>query len=355
MWTEDEVDLLLSVILEYKISKTAENINWETCQSKYSDILDLFLSQYPSPENAAKIGKGFPHKENELTKVIPTSKMKAIRTKFRAVIDSARKSGHGRVVLLLFDICQDIWGGPPATITLPTGIETIDIDEHSVENSILCQSSTSIPSTPGSRPSSVTGHCGQLNTPSTGPSTPSRSSTPLTGAREYERSEDTEVNALEEGQDQENKDPMGTLKERRDLLNARLKGYMQEKLKRKLTADAMLLNIAQEDMEIKKRIVTKIEDMDKQQAENMKKMITNMEQLTSSIVERFAMLRQVMLQPCAMPPQFAPPIGLQGMYERMPGQHLSNSPRNIENDKSNNQFTQILNIHVLIANLLSRA
>ena len=37
MWTEGEVDLLLSVVLEYKISKTAENIDWETCQSKYSD------------------------------------------------------------------------------------------------------------------------------------------------------------------------------------------------------------------------------------------------------------------------------------------------------------------------------
>ena len=165
------------------------------------------------------------------------------------------------------------------------------ISMSSVENSILCQSSTSIPSTPGSRPSSVTGHCGQLNTPSTGPSTPSRSSTPLTGAREYERSEDTEVNALEEGQDQENKDPMGTLKERRDLLNARLKGYMQEKLKRKLTVDTMLLNIALEVMEIKKRITTKIEDVGKQQAENIKKMTTNMEQMTSSIVEGFPMLR----------------------------------------------------------------
>lgn len=328
MWTDDEVDLLLSVVLEYKLSKTAENIDWETCQSKYSDILDLFLSQYPSPENAAEIGKEFPHKEDELTKVILTSKMKAIRSKFRAAIDSGRKSGHGRVVLLFFDICQDIWGGSPATTTIPTGIETIDIDEYGLENSIPCPSPTSIPSTPGSQPNSATR---QLNTPSTRPNTPSsRSSTPS-----------TEVNVLEEDQDQENKDPMGsTLKERRDLLNTRLKGYRQEKLKRKLSVDAQLLNIAQEDMEIKKRIITKIEDMDKQQAENMKKMTLNMEQLTGSIVEGFAMLRQVMLQPCAMPPQFAPPIGYRGIYERMPGQRPPNSPRNMENDMFDNQSTQ---------------
>ena len=57
VWTDDEVDLLLSVVLEYKVSRTSENVDWETCQSKYSDILELFQAQYPSPENAAQLGK----------------------------------------------------------------------------------------------------------------------------------------------------------------------------------------------------------------------------------------------------------------------------------------------------------
>ena len=68
------------------------------------------------------------------------SQLLAIRSKFRAAIDSGRKSGRGRVVFLFFDICQDIWGGSPAIKILPTGIEKIDIDEHSLEYSILCQS-----------------------------------------------------------------------------------------------------------------------------------------------------------------------------------------------------------------------
>ena len=84
------------------------------------------------------------------------------------------------------------------------------------------------------------------------------------------------------------------------MLNTRLKGYRQEKLKRKLSVDAQLLNISQEDIKIKKRIITKIEDMDKKHEENMKKMTSNMQKLIGSIVEGFAMLRQVMLQPCAM-------------------------------------------------------
>ena len=111
--------------------------------------------------------------------------MKAIRSKFGAAIDSGRKSGHGRVVLLFFDICQDIRGGSPATTTIPTGIETIDIDEYGLENTIPCQSPTSIPSTPGSQPNSTTR---QLNTPSTRPNTPSSRSSTLS----------TEVNVLEE-------------------------------------------------------------------------------------------------------------------------------------------------------------
>ena len=56
VWTDDEVDLLLSVVLEYKVSRTSENVDWETCQSKYSDILELFHAQYPSRVSREYIG-----------------------------------------------------------------------------------------------------------------------------------------------------------------------------------------------------------------------------------------------------------------------------------------------------------
>ena len=57
VWTDDEVELLLSVVLDYKTTRTAENVDWETCQQKYTDILDLFVGQYPSPENTIQMGK----------------------------------------------------------------------------------------------------------------------------------------------------------------------------------------------------------------------------------------------------------------------------------------------------------
>ena len=42
VWSEDEVELLLNIVLEHKTARTAENFDWQICQTKYSDTLDLF-------------------------------------------------------------------------------------------------------------------------------------------------------------------------------------------------------------------------------------------------------------------------------------------------------------------------
>ena len=41
VWSEDEVELLLKVVVEHKTARTAENFYWRTCQIKYTDILYL--------------------------------------------------------------------------------------------------------------------------------------------------------------------------------------------------------------------------------------------------------------------------------------------------------------------------
>ena len=41
VWSDDEVRLLLNVVLEYKTARSAENVDWQICQTKYTDILDL--------------------------------------------------------------------------------------------------------------------------------------------------------------------------------------------------------------------------------------------------------------------------------------------------------------------------
>ena len=47
-------------------------------------------------------------------------------------VDSGRRSGHGRVVYLYYELCEKIWGGSPATEKIKTGVETEDVNEQLV-------------------------------------------------------------------------------------------------------------------------------------------------------------------------------------------------------------------------------
>ena len=144
-WTDDEVQLLLKVTGEYKANKEMENIDWESVQTKYSDILQILMDQLPnSPDEGKKIGKDYPHKKEEITKATLTSKLKSIRRKFRQAVDSKRRSGHGRVVLLYFDDCERIWGGSPATVQINSGIESFDLTDAGIDSQIL-RDITSLP------------------------------------------------------------------------------------------------------------------------------------------------------------------------------------------------------------------
>ena len=144
-WSDDEVELLLSSTMEYKTSKEMENIDWESCQSKYQDIHDKFVEHYPTPEEAKALGKEYPHLKTQMTKAILTSKLKTIRQKYRLAVNDGRRSSHGRVVLLFFELCEQIWGGSPASTTISSGIETTELSEmctDSEESSFSSSSST---------------------------------------------------------------------------------------------------------------------------------------------------------------------------------------------------------------------
>ena len=220
IWSDDEVELLLKVTIEYKAAKSMENTDWESCQSKYGDILDRFVKQYPTPENAAAIQKDFPHTEEQIFQGILTSKLKMIRKKYRQAVDSGRKSGHGRVVLLYFELCEDIWGGSPATNKITEGIETTEIVELNDEDN-LESTNDSIGSSTDS-PYAEHESDGDPKTPVENALTPSIAKPK-------------------------------TIKERRELLDSKLRGYKGEKLKRKLPVDSQLLTISQEELEIKKK------------------------------------------------------------------------------------------------------
>ena len=111
VWSDDEVELLLNVANEYKVAKAAESVDWESVKSKYKDIFDLFVAALPEEIKLQSL----------------TSKLKAIRLKFRQAVDSGRRSGHGRVVIIYYELCEKIWGGSPATEQIEGGVETVEL------------------------------------------------------------------------------------------------------------------------------------------------------------------------------------------------------------------------------------
>ena len=76
------------------------------------------------------------------------TKLKAIHLNHREAVDDGRRSGHGRVVLLYYELCAQIWGGSPATEQLSFGIESVDVNASEDSKSITESPSSSKPPTP---------------------------------------------------------------------------------------------------------------------------------------------------------------------------------------------------------------
>ncbi|XP_029940350.1 uncharacterized protein LOC115383327 [Salarias fasciatus] len=243
VWTDDEVELLLRVTLDYKNTKSQENIYWESCQSKYYDIYREYVEQYPacSQEN----GKDFPH-ESVITKAQVTSKLKCVRGKYRQAVDSGRRSGHGRVVLIYYDLCQQIWGGPPSTSSLEVGLETADLRVGVSDNT----------------------------------ATTSRSSTPLS---EFGNGITYAPIC--------SPDPPEVVRERRDgIVQAKLSNHRKDRLKRRGHWESAV----DEDLRLKRRIVDILEESERRNNTRLDQIAQNVSTITETIKEGFSLLCTMM-------------------------------------------------------------
>ncbi|XP_034055928.1 uncharacterized protein LOC117535528 isoform X2 [Gymnodraco acuticeps] len=247
LWTDDEVELLLRVTLEYKTTKVQENVDWESCKCKYIDISRAFHEQYPR----TRADKDFPHDANAITRVQLTAKLKQIRTKYRQLVNTGSRSHQGRVMLLFFELCEEVWGGSPFTCpigspatrtisSLSSGIETGDLEESS---------------------------SGQSLSPS------------------LERSKD-----LPQPSQSSESLPAAVVKHHRDLLQPKLNSHRSDRLKRTLPAD----HAVQEDIQIKRRMLGTMEQTSSRNADNMQQINANFASITSTIQESFSMMRELM-------------------------------------------------------------
>lgn len=145
--TDDKAQLLLEVAHDYKPKHLSEGTCWESVKTKYADIQELFRKELlEDAEQAQCLGKDYLHKPDE-----KTSKIKAIRIKFREVcpvtyyysqkhmfcllqaVDSGRRSGHGRVVYLYYELCEKLWGGSPATEQIEMGVEMEEVNDQQAD------------------------------------------------------------------------------------------------------------------------------------------------------------------------------------------------------------------------------
>ena len=110
LWTDDEIQLLLESVNQYRCKCEYEGINWESVRSKYERIKEIFIDLYP--KNNVE-GKDFPVLENPevISKDRVAAKLKKIRQDYKKAADAKKKSGVGRVVFVFYDLCETIWGG----------------------------------------------------------------------------------------------------------------------------------------------------------------------------------------------------------------------------------------------------
>ncbi|KAJ4932261.1 hypothetical protein JOQ06_010686 [Pogonophryne albipinna] len=247
LWTDDEVELLLRVTLEYKTTKVQENVDWESCKCKYIDISRAFHEQYPR----TRADKDFPHDANAITRVQLTAKLKQIRTKYRQLVNTGSRSHQGRVMLLFFELCEEVWGGSPFTCTISSpATRTISSLSSGIETGDLEESSS-----------------GQSSSPS------------------LERSQD-----LPQPSQSSESLPAAVVKHRRDLLQPKLNSHRSDRLKRTLPAD----HAVQEDIQIKRRMLGTMEQTSSRNADNMQQINANFASITSTIQESFSVMRELM-------------------------------------------------------------
>ncbi|XP_033991287.1 uncharacterized protein LOC117486824 [Trematomus bernacchii] len=242
-WTDDEVELLLHVTLEYKTTKIQDNVDWESCKPKYIEIGDLFQAQYPRTPTE----KDFPHEKNSITQGQLTAKLKQVRIKYRQAVDLGRRSGQGRVVYMFFELCEQIWGGSPAMHPHSSGVETGDLLD--------------------------------MEESSPGPSS----------SQSLERPNDSPESSESNG----SLPTAAVVRHRRDLLQARLNGHRSDRMKRKLPAE----HAVQEELKVKNRMLDLMEQASSRSAASMDRMNTTMDNINGTIQNGLSLISHLMQAP----------------------------------------------------------
>ena len=140
-WSDDKIQLLLMVALDLKSQCEFEGRDWESKRSKYEQIFELMMKQYP-----ITVSENYQNK-NLLNKDRITAKLKSIRIGFKKAADAGKKRGGGSVVFTFYDLCANLWGGLPAVTSLPFRVDTFGQNDDNESEGNEPQSPTYFPQT----------------------------------------------------------------------------------------------------------------------------------------------------------------------------------------------------------------
>ena len=249
-WTDHEIALPVGVIIDYKADRASKGEDWDTMRSKYEDILALFLERYPT--DPAKESE-FPNSKDKsvFSKERLIGKIKKLKLNFRKAIDSGKRSGGGRVVTNLYDECLEIWSGPPAVDSMPSGLES------SVETAYASDSE---------------GNGASVSFTATG--------------NDHKQDGNTSASATVENNS-----------ERRKLVSEMIKGRKDSKLTKKLSTENQLLALGREELSLKRKLIEKMDESERKYQKSMETFANSLSSMCATLNSGFAMLGTILQNP----------------------------------------------------------
>lgn len=251
-WSDEEINLLLHVVKDYKAGKSGEGVDWETFRSEYEDVTKMFLEKYTDNDK-----EKFPRRtevSGNFNKDRILNKLKRIKLNFRKAVDMGRRSGGGRVATTFYEGCFEIWSGAPAVESIECGIDTSSTDLDSsreLDDDSVDSLMEDVPVVPTEEVESVTSN---------------------------------------------------KVAERRQLLQKQLKGKRDSKLTKKLSTDNQLLAMAREDLQLKRKVLDQMEEADKKHQKTMNLLLQGLKSLTSALNNGFGLVGSLLSQPAAAQP-----------------------------------------------------
>ena len=232
-----------------------------------------------------------PHDLSLFTRERIASKIKDIRKKYKKAVDSGKKSGGGRTVATFYDVCNEIWGGCPATTSLEHGVDTADFEVIDITAGMPDANLSS------SKSPSVA-HVPDVSEESSEVESNSRPETPYSTCSEAPDQKD-HGDATDSKQVSTN---------RRKLIE-HIKEKRDSKLTKSKSADQQHLAVIKEELSLKKEMVSEMKQMDKEYQQTMARFASAMENLNHSVSSAFGMMGTLLQrsQPSYWQPQMPRP------------------------------------------------